>query len=1031
MAMLESEMEDLLIKQLSCDVSQWTYRPDLTTEEALWDNLREKLNRNNIDRLQGIPLTDMEMAQVKQFLLDQAATTYKAARWLSGEHQVAQIPLLREDASLGEVSLMAVNSREVAGGSSSYEVINQYHAVKGDGSERNRRFDVTLLINGLPLIHIELKNRDHPFMDAFRQITKYCEEGKFRGLMGLVLMFVVSNGEQTRYIAADNHGNLNEKFLTRWVDENNEPVENYLSFAKAALNIPAAHLMVGKYCVLDNDSKRVILLRPYQIHAIEAIRRASRERESGFIWHTTGSGKTLTSYTVTKNLLDIPSMDKAIFLIDRKDLDQQTTSSFLSYADSDDVDVRNTEHTGDLEDKLRSKDRCAIVTTIQKLQNIIRRCTDEDASPKYQKLRDQISKKTIAFIVDECHRAVTPESKRVIEKFFNRSLWYGFTGTPIFDENKRAQKGDLPRTTAGMYGRPKDPNKKCLHAYTIKEAIGDGAVLGFKVQGMGFSRSTLEDLASKLQLMDELELDDISDKDLESAVVKAYASQTGRNIYDDDRHRLEVIDYIVNRSAAKLWLDAPTGESFEGLLTVGSIQEAQHYYKLFKQFVADGKVSENIRKLLPDFPKIAITYTVGENEDGATANQSEMAASLADYNAMFGTSWDLSTLGAYNTDLNDRLARKKSKYRDRSQQLDLVIVVDRLLTGFDAPCLSTIFLDRPPMKPQHLIQAFSRTNRIFNKVKRYGQIVTLQTPELYAAKIDEALRLYTNGGMDDVQAPAWSETSERLTSAVKALKTVAATEEQVDDLQMHGSLEELQAFVKAYQAVDRLIGEAQVYDEFREEMLKTTFDMSREEFERLTGRYHNIIERIKELTEKEKIEVVDIDVDYELESVKRIEVNYRYLVALLQAHMPEGNDAPKVASEAEDQRISKFIEDYKKNNPKVGEVLSQLWFEVKFKPEAFRDKDAFAVIEERVDELIAKEIQDFSTKWGVNPEALKMYASTVPASEISSKTVDASMGDYAAYKAAGGSVTKLKYLRELREAVATFVKDEIKPLTKR
>lgn len=1031
MAMLESEMEDLLIKQLSCDVSQWTYRPDLTTEEALWNNLREKLNRNNIDKLQGIPLTDMEMAQVKQFLLDQAATTYKAARWLSGEHQVAQIPLLREDASLGEVSLMAVNSREVAGGSSSYEVINQYQAVKGDGSERNRRFDVTLLINGLPLIHIELKNRDHPFMDAFRQITKYCEEGKFRGLMGLVQMFVVSNGEQTRYIAADNHGNMNEKFLTRWVDENNEPVENYLSFAKAALNIPAAHLMVGKYCVLDNDSKRVILLRPYQIHAIEAIRRASRERESGFIWHTTGSGKTLTSYTVTKNLLDIPSMDKAIFLIDRKDLDQQTTSSFLSYADSDDVDVRNTEHTGDLEDKLRSKDRCAIVTTIQKLQNIIRRCTDEDAPPKYQKLKELISKKTIAFIVDECHRAVTPESKRLIEKFFNRSLWYGFTGTPIFDENKRAEKGNLPRTTAGMYGRPKDPNKKCLHAYTIKEAIGDGAVLGFKVQGMGFSRSKLEDLASKLQLMDELELDDISDKDLESAVVKAYASQTKRNIYDDDGHRLEVVDYIVNRSAAKLWLDAPTGESFEGLLTVGSIQEAQHYYKLFKQFVADGKVSENIRKILPDFPKIAITYTVGENEDGATANQSEMAASLADYNAMFGTSWDLSTLGAYNTDLNDRLARKKSKYRDRSQQLDLVIVVDRLLTGFDAPCLSTIFLDRPPMKPQHLIQAFSRTNRIFNKVKRYGQIVTLQTPELYAAKIDEALRLYTNGGMDDVQAPAWSETSERLTRAVEALKTVAATEEQVDDLQMHGSLEELQAFVKAYQAVDRLIGEAQVYDEFREEMLKTTFDMSREEFERLTGRYHNIIERIKELTEKEIIEVVDIDVDYELESVKRIEVNYRYLVALLQAHMPEGNDAPKVASEAEDQRISKFIEDYKKNNPKVGEVLSQLWFEVKFKPEAFRDKDAFAVIEERVDELIAKEIQDFSTKWGVNPEALKMYASTVPASEISSKTVDASMGDYAAYKAAGGSVTKLKYLRELREAVATFVKDEIKPLTKR
>lgn len=1029
--MLESEMEDLLIKQLTCDVSQWTYRPDLTTEDALWNNLREKLNRNNIDKLQGIPLTDGEMAQVKSFLLDQASTTYKAARWLSGEHQVAQIPILRDDASLGEVNLMAVNSREVAGGSSSYEVINQYQAVKGEGSERNRRFDVTLLINGLPLIHIELKNRDHPFMDAFRQITKYCEEGKFRGLMGLVQMFVVSNGEQTRYIAADNHGNMNEKFLTRWVNEENEPVENYLSFAKAALNIPAAHLMVGKYCVLDNERKKVILLRPYQIHAIEAIRKASRDRESGFIWHTTGSGKTLTSYTVTKNLLDIPSMDKAIFLIDRKDLDQQTTSSFLSYADSDDIDVRNTEHTGDLEDKLKSKDRCAIVTTIQKLQNIIRRCTDEDASPKYQKLQEQISKKTIAFVVDECHRAVTPESKRAIEKFFNRSLWYGFTGTPIFDENKRAQKGDLPRTTAGMYGRPSDPNKKCLHAYTIKEAIGDGAVLGFKIQGMGFHRSTLEDLARKLHLMDEEELEEISDKKLEITVVKAYAEQTGKNIYDDDRHRLEVIDYIVNRSSAKLWLDAPSGETFEGLLTVHSIQEAQHYYKLFKQFVAEGRVDEDIRKLLPDFPKIAITYTVGENEDGATANQGEMSASIADYNAMFGTAWDLSTLGAYNTDLNDRLARKKSKYRDRCQQLDLVIVVDRLLTGFDAPCLSTIFMDRPPMKPQHLIQAFSRTNRIFNKKKRYGHIVTLQTPELYAAKIDEALRLYTNGGMDDVQAPSWDETSERLTKAVTTLRTIAPTVEDVDELHMTGSLEELQAFAKAYQAVDRLIGEVQVYDEFQEEMLKRQFNMSHEELERFTGRYHNIIERIKELTEEDEVELIDVDVDYELESVKRIEVNYRYLVTLLQAHMPEGDDAAKATTNIEDQRISKFIEAYKKNNPKIGEVLSQLWFEVKFNPENFRDKDAFSVIEDRVNELIAQEIQNFSAKWGVNPEALKMYASTVPASEISSKTVDASMGDYMAYKAAGGTVTRLKYLRELREAVASFVKNEIKPLTKR
>lgn len=257
MAMLESEMEKLLIEQLCCDVSQWTYRDDIRTEADLWDNLRQKLNQNNIALLDGVSLTDEEMNQVKEFIRDQAETTYKAARWLAGEHRVAQIPVVREDASKGTISLIAINNREVAGGTSSYEVINQYRSsIEESGGSRDRRFDVTLLINGLPLIHIELKNQDHPFMDAYRQIKKYGEEGKFRGLMGLVQMFVVTNGSQTRYIAANNRGELNEKFLTGWVNEHNEPVEDYLAFAKAALNIPAAHLMIGKYSVLDNERKK-------------------------------------------------------------------------------------------------------------------------------------------------------------------------------------------------------------------------------------------------------------------------------------------------------------------------------------------------------------------------------------------------------------------------------------------------------------------------------------------------------------------------------------------------------------------------------------------------------------------------------------------------------------------------------------------------------------------------------------------------------------------------------------------------------
>lgn len=1021
MAMLESEMEKLLIEQLCCDVSQWTYRDDIRTEADLWDNLRKKLNQNNIALLDGVPLTDEEMNQVKEFIRDQAETTYKAARWLAGEHRVAQIPVVREDASKGTVSLVAINNREVAGGKSSYEVINQYRSTIGEsGGSRDRRFDVTLLINGLPLIHIELKNQDHPFMDAYRQIKKYGEEGKFRGLMGLVQMFVVTNGSQTRYIAANNRGELNEKFLTGWVNEHNEPVEDYLAFAKAALNIPAAHLMIGKYSVLDNERKKVILLRPYQIHAIEAIRKASRDRKSGFIWHTTGSGKTLTSYTVTKNLLDIPSVDKTIFLIDRKDLDQQTSDSFKSYADSDDIDVQNTDKTTDLEKKLASKDRNTIVTTIQKLQTIIRRCTEDSSSEKYQKLAEKIQVKNIAFVVDECHRAVTPETKRLIEKFFSKSLWYGFTGTPIFAENKREQKGDLARTTQELYG-------ECLHKYTIKEAIHDGAVLGFQIQSMGHNIDQFRTWAVEMGLYDEDSVRDVEDETLEREVLSAYKKGKKKDFYDSDEHRNKVIDYIVNRSDAKLRLNAGDGRSYEGLLTVASIEDAQRYYRLFKQFQADGKVAEKIKKLLPDFPKVAITYTVGENEEGATADQAAMKEALQDYNQMFHTSWDLSTLAAYNADLNERLARKKSKYQDRSEQLDLVIVVDRLLTGFDAPCLSTIFLDRPPMKPQHLIQAFSRTNRLFDKTKRFGQIVTMQTPAIYARLIDEALVLYSNGGTKDVAAPSWDETKEKFANALASLKEVVRTPADAKNL---NSEEEMQAFVKAFQALDRSLGELQVYDQFREEELSSTFGFDREAFDDFMGVYKNTVEKLRSMMGGDDREIIDIDVEYQLESVKTVEVNYRYLIVLIQAHMPSDDEDGRVLTEADDKRISSYIERFKKENLAVGEILDQIWFELKMNPESFRNKDAYTVVQERVQEILEHLVQEFAKKWSVKPAELKAYAVSTPLSDIQASKINTEMGDYRAFKEAGGSGTKLAYLKELRQAVAEFVSKEVKPLLK-
>lgn len=655
MAELESVIEQKLIEQLIYGDSQWTYREDLKTEADLWKNFRYILEQNNKERLNGEPLSDAEFEQVKNQL--QFSSFYKAGEWLVGENGKVMVHVQRDTERL---HLVVMNHEHIAGGSSVYEVINQYNALKMDEDSsvnaRDRRFDVTLMINGLPMIHIELKNKQHSYMDGFWQIKKYIGEGKFTGIFSAVQMFVISNGVDTKYFSAASDTELNPKFISGWLDKENNAVSDYLVFAKSVLRIPEAHEMIARYTVLDEEAKSLILLRPYQIHAIEAIRDASKTGKSGFVWHTTGSGKTLTSYKVTRNLLmDIPAIDKAIFLIDRKDLDTQTTMAFQAYANNDLIDVDETDNVFDLKKKLKSDDRQVIVTTIQKLQRLITRKLQE-GTPEYHKIKNL----KIAFVVDECHRAVTPGTKREIERFFGNSLWYGFTGTPRFAENPYPQMGDLPRTTQELYG-------DCLHKYTIQNAIHDNAVLGFQVEHNG---------------------------------PKNKKDETDSNLYVTESHMLKVLEVILNKSYYKLGFQNGKGKTYEGLLTTSSIQLAQKYYDLLKM-VKEGKttlkIDEKIKQVLPDFPKFAITYSVTENEEGSHVNQQKMQESLDDYNKMFGTKYEISQIQGYNGNLNKRLARKDAKYKSRNEQLDLVIVVDRLLTGFDAPCLSTIFIDRPPM----------------------------------------------------------------------------------------------------------------------------------------------------------------------------------------------------------------------------------------------------------------------------------------------------------------------------------------------
>ena len=396
MAELESVIEQKLIEQLIYGDSQWTYREDLKTEADLWKNFRYILEQNNKERLNGEPLSDAEFEQVKNQL--QFSSFYKAGEWLVGENGKVMVHVQRDTERL---HLVVMNHEHIAGGSSVYEVINQYNALKMDEDSsvnaRDRRFDVTLMINGLPMIHIELKNKQHSYMDGFWQIKKYIGEGKFTGIFSAVQMFVISNGVDTKYFSAASDSELNPKFISGWLDKENNAVSDYLVFAKSVLRIPEAREMIARYTVLDEEAKRLILLRPYQIHAIEAIRDASKTGKSGFVWHTTGSGKTLTSYKATRNLLmDIPAIDKAIFLIDRKDLDTQTTMAFQAYANNDLIDVDETDNVFDLKKKLKSVDRQVIVTTIQKLQRLITRKLQE-GTPEYHKIKNL----KIAFVVDD------------------------------------------------------------------------------------------------------------------------------------------------------------------------------------------------------------------------------------------------------------------------------------------------------------------------------------------------------------------------------------------------------------------------------------------------------------------------------------------------------------------------------------------------------------------------------------------------------------------------------------------------------
>ena len=987
MAELESVIEKRLIDQLCCDESQWTYRPDIRTEEQLWDNFKYILEQNNKAKLNDIPLSESEFAKIKNDLSH--ASFYDAGKWLIGENGKVYVHVQRGNETL---HLVVMNNEHIAGGTSVYEVINQYQAFhfKEDEGSRDRRFDVSLLINGIPLIHIELKNKEHSYMDGFRQIKKYIAEGKFHGIFSNVQMFVVSNAVDTKYFAAARDTELNKKFISGWLDKENLPVCDYIDFAKAVLKIPEAHEMVAKYTVLDNDKKKLLILRPYQIHAIEAMREASKKGKSGFIWHTTGSGKTMTSYKATRNLLmDIPSIDKTVFLIDRKDLDTQTKLAFQSYAENDTIDVDDTDYVDTLIKRMTDDSRQMIVTTRQKMQIMVSKRLKK-GSRQYEKIKGL----KIAFVVDECHRAVTPQTKRDLERFFSNSLWYGFTGTPIFEENKYEQKGDLPQTTDQLYGN----NGKPLHSYTIKEAIHDEAVLGFMVENLG---------------------------------PKGISSEEEAQLYDTETHMRSVLNVILNQSYAKFGMQNGRGRTYEALLTVKSIAIAQKYYDLLKK-IANGedelKISENMHKALPDFPKFAITYSVSENEEASQVNQEKMKESLYHYNQMFGTHFGIEEINAYNSNLNDRLARKDKKYLNREQQLDIVIVVDRLLTGFDAPCLSILFIDRQPMTPQNIIQAFSRTNRLFDEGKQYGQIVTFQAHDKFKNAINDALMLYSRGGDGNPIAEDWDDVKKSFAISLKAIRNLARTLEEIAGL----SRKQKKAFIQLFRVLDHGFAHLKSFSIYNDSVLDE-WAFSESEYEDFAAMYKNVMEELKKPGDDTDSVDEPVRDDYELVAYSKLRIDFEYIVELLQGFVESldqfSEDYDEASFEVKIRTLREIIVEFSGDNPKLSTLLTKVVDEIEADREKYVGQDISVIINQMRYAAIDKEIQKFAKKWYLNVDDVKYEAYNYRDGELSNENKLKDSADYAAYKELKpDALPKFKFRKRMIDEFREVLMSEIAPL---
>ena len=706
------------------------------------------------------------------------------------------------------------------------------HQVTIEGKYKNR-YDVTLLINGLPLVQIELKRRGLELKEAFNQINRYQRHsfGANSGLYQYIQIFVISNGVNTKYYANNRFQSFKQTFY--WTDKENKRLTNILNgFTSEFLEPCHISKMICRYIVLNETQKILMVLRPYQFYAVEAlVDKVMHSRSNGYIWHTTGSGKTLTSFKASQILYKLPKVKKVIFVVDRKDLDYQTTREFNSFSKGS---IDGTDNTKSLV-KQFTDDTKLIVTTIQKLNTAI---SKQHYVAKMEKLKDE----RIVFIFDECHRSQFGETHSRINKFFNNPQMFGFTGTPIFADN--AVKNELgKRTTKELFG-------ECLHKYVITDAIKDENVLKFSVEYVG--RYKRKDTATEI----DIEVEDIDTKELMESPV-----------------RLEKIaDYILANHNRKTH-----SKEFTALFCVSGIETLIKYFDIFQKKKEEGK--HNL--------KIATIFSYAANEADADANgfipeelsvveepralyglqahsREKLDEYIEHYNKMFGTKFSTKDSESFYNYYND--ISKKVKER----KIDILLVVNMYLTGFDSPPLNTLYVDKN-LKYHGLIQAYSRTNRILNEQKSQGNIVVFRNLK---NATDEAITLFSNKeAIEVIIMKPYEEYVKKFNDAFIALLKITPTVNSVNELQTED--DELE-FIKAFRELMRIKNILTAFADFKWPDLA----MNEQLFEDFKSKYLDLYDKVKSDHQKEKVSILE-DVDFELELIHRDEINVGYIIQLL------------------------------------------------------------------------------------------------------------------------------------------------------